>query len=85
MFSPEQEKQIIDLHADSYSDTYIAGKLGVRRILVKTFLEVYFKPKPKPIKVNKYDFLLDEPVAQGHFYKDYIKLDTSKKYAKSNE
>ena len=73
MFSPEQEKQIIDLHADSYSDTYIAGKLGVRRILVKTFLEVYFKPKPKKIKVNKYDFLLDEPVAQGKMYAQYIK------------
>lgn len=82
MFSPEQEKQIIDLHTDHFSDTYIAGKLGVKRILVKTFLEVYFQPKLKPIKVNKYDHLFNEPVAQGKMHKEYVKLDKSRKYGK---
>ena len=85
MFSPEQEKQIIDLRTDGFTYVYIAGKVGVKKKEIQSFCEVYFKPKPKPIKVNKYDFLLDEPMAQGHFYKDYVKLDASKKYAKSNE
>lgn len=82
MFSPEQEKQIIDLRTDGFTYLYIAGKVGIKKIEVQKYCEQFFKPKPKPIKINKYDHLLDEPVAQGHFYNEYIKLDKSRKYGK---
>lgn len=73
MFSPEQEKQIIDLRTDGFSYTYIAGKVKEKRMEVQAFCQVYFKPEPKPIKVNKYDHLFNEPVAQGKMYKEYVK------------